>query len=100
MGEATKASKSDERDSTDNRREKPTATAIANAHINGQAKASQNGYHSHMNGYSRQHSQSDSTKTVDSPFGAANGHHAPNEIQKGESKVPRRRSSLKHSESG
>merc|ERR1712013_623466 len=55
----TKASKSDERDSTDGRREKPTATAIANAHINSQAKALQNGHHNHMNGYSRQHSQSD-----------------------------------------
>jgi len=98
--EATKASKSDERDITDGRREKPTATAIANAHINSQAKALQNGHHNHMNGYSRQHSQSDSTKTVDSPFGATNGHHAPNEIQKSESKVLRRRSSLKHSESG
>jgi hypothetical protein len=98
--EATKASRSDERDSTDHRREKPTATAVANAHINGQAKASQNGHHSYMNGYSRQQSQTDSTKSVDSPFGATNGHHGPNDIQRSESKVLRRRSSIKHSESG
>jgi len=99
--EATKASKADEIDSKESRREKPTATAVANAHINGQAKqASQNGHHSHLNGYSRQLSKSDSTKAVDSPFGATNGHHVPNDIQRSESKVLRRRSSLKHSESG
>lgn len=98
---ATKASKEDERDSRESRREKPTATAVANAHINGQAKqAIQNGHHSHTNGYSRQQSQTDSTKAVDSPFGATNGHPAPNNIQRSESKVLRRRSSLKHSDSG
>lgn len=98
---ATKASKEDERESRESRRDKPTATAVANAHINGQAKqAVQNGHHSHMNGYSRQHSQTDSKKAVDSPFGATNGHHAPNDIQRSESKVLGRRSSLKHSQSG
>ena len=98
--EATKASKDDERD-TSSKREKPTATSVANAHINGQANSYiQNGHHSHLNGYSRQHSQNDSPKAVDSPFGATNGHHAPNDIQKSECKILRRRSSLKHSQSG
>jgi len=96
--EANKASREDERDGRENRdsrRDKPSATQIANAHINGQAKqALQNGNYSHTNGYSRQNSQNDS------PFGATNGHHVPNELQRSESNVLRRRSSLKHSQSG
>eukprot|EP00092_Neocalanus_flemingeri_P014217 GFUD01015337.1.p1 GENE.GFUD01015337.1~~GFUD01015337.1.p1 ORF type:complete len:1160 (-),score=218.81 GFUD01015337.1:340-3819(-) len=97
--EASRASKDEDRES---RREKPTPTASANAHINGQASSYlQNGHHSHLNGYSRQHSQNDSSpRDVASPFGATNGHHAPNDIQKSESKILRRRSSLKHSQSG
>jgi len=94
--EATKASKDDDKDNRGS-----NTTSIANAHINGQASSYlQNGHHSYKNGYSRQHSQNDSPKGVDSPFGATNGHHAPNDIQRSESKVLRRRSSLKHSQSG
>jgi len=100
--EATRVSKEDDKErDRESRREKQNPTSVANAHINGQASSYvQNGHHSHLNGYSRQHSQNDSQKTVDSPFGATNGHHAPNDIQRSESKILRRRSSLKHSQSG
>ena len=75
-------------------------TTIANDHINTQAKAYlQNGP---SNGFSRQSSRNE---TVDSPFGVANSRHMNGaaEIQKSESSHNsnlRRRSSLKHSESG
>ena len=76
------------------------STTIANDHINTQAKAYlQNGP---SNGFSRQSSRNE---TVDSPFGVANSRHMNGaaEIQKSESSHNsnlRRRSSLKHSESG
>ena len=74
-----------------NRASKDENTLVANAHINNQATAYlQNGQHS---GLSRQSSRKD---TVDSPFGATNGTA---DIQRSESKVIKRRPSLKHSDS-
>ena len=76
-------------------------TTIANDHINTQAKNYlQNG--TTTNGFSRQSSRNE---TVDSPFGVANSRHMNGaaEIQRSESSHNgnlRRRSSLKHSESG
>lgn len=79
-----------------NRASKDENTLVANAHINNQASAYlQNGHHT-QNGLSRQSSRNE---TVDSPFGATNGTQSSTEIQRSDSKVMRRRSSLKHSES-
>merc|ERR1719483_1226364 len=62
--EATRVSKEDDKErDRESRREKQNPTSVANAHINGQASTYvQNGHHSHLNGYSRQHSQNDSQK--------------------------------------
>ena len=79
-----------------NRASKDENTLVANAHINNQATAYlQNGHHN-QNGLSRQSSRNE---TVDSPFGATNGSQSSSDIQRSDSKVMRRRSSLKHSES-
>ena len=79
-----------------NRASKDENTLVANAHINNQATAYlQNGHHT-SNGLSRQSSRNE---TVDSPFGATNGTQSSSDIQRSDSKVMRRRSSLKHSES-
>ena len=73
-----------------NRASKDENTLVANAHINNQATAYL------QNGLSRQSSRNE---TVDSPFGATNGTPSSSEVQRSDSKVMRRRSSLKHSES-
>ena len=79
-----------------NRASKDENTLVANAHINNQATAYlQNGHHS-QNGLSRQSSRNEA---VDSPFGATNGSQSSSDIQRSDSKVMRRRSSIKHSES-
>ena len=80
-----------------NKVSKDENTAVANNHINSQANAYlQNG---HTNGFSRQNSRNNN-ETVDSPFGVTKGHHSNVEIQRSESSHLRRRSSLKHSDSG
>ena len=81
-----------------NRASKDENTLVANAHINNQATAYlQNGHHGH-NGLSRQSSRRDGD-TLDSPFGATNGIQSQSEIQRSDSKVMRRRTSIKHSDS-
>ena len=80
-----------------NRASKDENTLVANAHINNQATAYlQTGHHSH-NGLSRQSSRRDGDTVDPSPFGATNG--AQTDIQRSDSKVMRRRTSLKHSDS-
>ena len=81
--------------SQEERKEKPSSTSVANAHINGQASA----YLSTVNAYSRQSSSNDSPQAMDSPFGIVNGHHK--DLQRSDSKVMSRRlSTVKHSQSG
>jgi len=71
----------------------------ANDHVNGQASSYlQSSHHSHLtNGFSRQNSsQGESPKTIESPFGATSG----SDLNRSESKKLRRRTSIKHSQSG
>jgi len=72
----------------------------ANGHVNSQTNSLlQNGHHSHLtNGYHRQNSQNESPRGIDSPFGSTNGHGS--DLQRSDSKLVRRKSSLKHSQSG
>ena len=97
--------------SQDERKEKhnpKSSTAIANAHINGQASA----YLNSVNSFSRQNSSNDSPHAIDSPFGAVNGHHHM-DLQRSDSRVLSRsdskvmskrvaavNNSVKHSQSG
>lgn len=76
-------------------------TTIANDHINTQAKNYLQNSGPSNGGLSRQSSRNEKQQ-VDSPFGVAASRHMNGaaEIQKSESSNLRRRSSLKHSESG
>jgi hypothetical protein len=82
--------------SQEERREKPSRTSDANAHVNGQATA----YLSSIHSFSRQNSSNnDSPRGIDSPFGAVNGHHNPIDLQRSDSRA-QRLAAIKPSQSG
>ncbi len=82
--------------SQDERKEKHSSAALANAHVNGQATAYLNSHQ--YSSISRQNSTNDSPKAIDSPFGIVNGHHL--DLQRSDSGSVRRKSSVRHSVSG
>ena len=84
--------------SQEEKREKHSSTAAANAHVNGQASAYLSSLSSGL--YSRQSSNNESPRAIDSPFGVVSNGHV-KELQRSDSKIMTRRlSTLKPSQSG